>query len=373
MNFAFSEEQEQLRTVARHWLSEHSSSAVVRALMETHRGFDPAMWSEMAQMGWQGMAIPGEYGGAGFGHLELTVLFEEMGRSLLPAPFFSTVALGAPMILEAGSDDQKKKYLGPVVSGDITVALALTEPNGRWGEDGVEAVAERSGAGWSLEGTKSFVIDGHTADVTVVAARAPDGVGLFVVEGDTSGLTRRLLTTMDATRKQAEMTLIDVFVPDDRVLGTPGTSWPALENVIERALVHLAAEQVGGAQKCLDMSVDYAKTRHQFGRPIGSFQAIKHKCADMYVQVESARSACYYAAFAASQHSEELPVVASLAKSYCSEAYFHCASENIQIHGGIGFTWEHDAHLHYKRAKTSELIFGSPAYHRAKLASHLGI
>jgi alkylation response protein AidB-like acyl-CoA dehydrogenase len=373
MNFAFSDEQEELRRLARKWLSDKSPSPVVRSLMETESGFDQAMWAEMAQMGWQGMAIPEEYGGAGFGQLELAVLFEEMGRALLPAPFFSTVALGSAAILEAGSDKQKHDLLGRVAAGEATIALAFTEPNGRWDESGVEAVAEPSTNGWSINGTKSFVIDGHIADLLVVAARTGQGVSLFLLEGDADGISRRRLETMDMTRKQAEVTLTNVKVSDDRLVGSPGAGWAVIERVLEKAIVNLSAEQVGAAQKCLEMSVDYAKTRHQFGRPIGSFQAIKHKCADMLVQVESAKSACYYAAWAASEDNDELAVVAPMAKSYCSEAFFHCASENIQIHGGIGFTWEHDAHLYFKRAKSSELLFGDPAYHRARLADRLGL
>ena len=373
MNFAFSEEQEELRRLARKWLAEKSPSPVVRSLMESDRGFEPAMWSEMAQMGWQGMAIPEEYGGAGFGQLELAVLFEEMGRALLPAPFFSTVALGTAAILEAGSEKQKQDVLGRVAAGEATIALALTEPNGSWDEVGVKAVAEPSGNGWLVNGTKSFVIDGHTADFLVVAARTAEGVSLFLIEAETEGVSRRRLETMDMTRKQAEVKLEGVKVPDDHLVGSLGEGWTVIERVLEKAVVNLAAEQVGGAQKCLEMSVDYAKTRHQFGRPIGSFQAIKHKCADMLVEVESAKSACYYAAWAASEDNDELPVVAPMAKSYCSEAFFHCASENIQIHGGIGFTWEHDAHLYFKRAKSSELLFGDPAYHRARLADRLGL
>ena len=373
MNFAFSDEQEELRRLARKWLSERSPSAVVRHLMETETGYDPAMWQEMAQMGWQGMGIPEEYGGAGFGHLELTILFEEMGRALLPAPFYSTVALGAGTLLEAGSEKQKHELLGRIAAGEAVVTLAVTEPNGRWDEAGVEATAVPSASGWTLNGIKSFVLDGHVADLVVVAARTPAGLSLFLVDPALNGVARRRLDTMDTTRKQAEVTLTDVSVPEDALVGADGTGWQVTERVLEKAVVALAAEQVGGAQKCLDMSVEYAKTRHQFGRPIGSFQAIKHKCADMLVQVESAKSAAYYAAWAAAEDNEELPIVSPLAKSFCSEAYFFCAAENIQIHGGIGFTWEHDAHLYFKRAKSSEFLFGDPAYHRARLADRLGL
>ncbi|MGQ0848881.1 MAG: acyl-CoA dehydrogenase family protein [Actinomycetota bacterium] len=372
MNFAFSDEQEELRRLTRKWLTDKAPSPVVRRLMESETGYDVALWKEMAQLGWQGMAIPEEYGGAGFSFLELAILFEEMGRNLLPAPFFSTVMLGAGTLLEAGSEEQRRRYLPRLAAGEAIMALAVTEPNGRWDETGVEAAAARNGSGWKIDGHKSFVIDGHTADVLVVGARTPAGVSLFLVDPDEAGVSRNLLETMDQTRKQAEVTLEGVSLPETSLVGPDGSGWQIVERVLEKAVVALAAEQVGGAQQCLDMSVEYAKTRHQFGRPIGSFQAIKHKCADMLVQVESARSAAYYAAWAASEDNEELPVVSPLAKSYCSEAYYFCAAENIQIHGGIGFTWEHDAHLYFKRAKSSELLFGDPAYHRARLAERLG-
>ena len=228
-----------------------------------------------------------------------------------------------------------------------------------------------NGAGaWRLDGTKMYVLDGHTADLLVVAARTGSGVSLFTVEADAAGLTRTPLSTMDQTRKQAKLTFDGV---EAALLGAEGGGWPVLERVLDLAAVALAAEQVGGAQMCLDMAVEYAKVRVQFGRPIGSFQAIKHKCADMLLQVESAKSAAYYAGWCAAEMNDELPQVASMAKSYCSEAYFHAAAENIQIHGGIGFTWEHPAHLYFKRAKSSELLFGDPTYHRELLAQRIGI
>jgi alkylation response protein AidB-like acyl-CoA dehydrogenase len=373
MNFAFSEEQEELRRTARRWLEAKSPSTVVRELMETETGYDPSLWQEMAGLGWQGMTIPEAYGGYGYGFLELVVLLEEMGRALFPVPFFSTVVLGTGVLLEAGSEDQKLGILSGVSSGTETIALALTEPNGRWDESGIEAVATPSNGGWTISGRKSFVIDGHTARLLICAARTPAGVSLFLVPGDAPGVTRRRLETMDMTRKLAEIDLRDVAVPAAALVGVDGSGWPVLARVLEKAVVALAAEQVGGAQKCLEMAVEYAKVRHQFGRPIGSFQAIKHKCADMLVQVESAKSAAYYAGWAAAEDNDELPLVAPLAKSYCSEAYFFCAAENIQIHGGIGFTWEHDAHLYFKRAKSSELLFGDPAMHREILAGRLGL
>jgi alkylation response protein AidB-like acyl-CoA dehydrogenase len=370
VNFAFSEEQEELRRYARQWLSTRASSETVRKLMESEEGFDRAQWKELAEMGWQAMAIPEEYGGAGFGFLELVVLLEEQGAVLLPAPFFSTVILAANAIMIAGSEEQKKRWLGQIASGDVVATVASTEPNGRWDADGIEAVADRVGDGWALTGTKSFVIDGHTADLIIVAARSSAGPSLFLVAGDDPGVTSRRLETMDMTRKQAEIALD--AVPGE-LLGTEGSGWETLDKLTQIAVVALAAEQVGGSQRCLDMAVEYAKVRHQFGRPIGSFQAIKHKCADMLVQVESARAAAYYAGWAVSEDNEELWTVAPLAKSYCSEAYFRCAADNIQIHGGIGFTWEHDAHLYFKRAKSSELMFGSPSHHRKILAERIGL
>ncbi len=373
MNFAFSEEQEELRRYARQWLSERAPSKSVRRLMETDEGFDRSQWSEIAEMGWQAMAIPEEYGGAGFGFLELVVLLEEQGAALFPSPFFSTVVLAANALLVAGSEAQKQEYLPHIAAGELVATLAATEPNGRWDESGVEAVATAGKDGWQISGTKSFVIDGHTADLLIVAARTGQGVSLFLVPGDAAGVSRTRLETMDMTRKQARVELADVVVPTEALLGADGSGWTTVERVHESAAVALAAEQVGGAQKCLDMAVAYAKDRHQFGRPIGSFQSIKHKCADMLVQVESAKAAAYYAGWAVSEGNDEVPMVAPLAKSYCSEAYFQCASENIQIHGGIGFTWEHDAHLYFKRAKSSELMFGSPSAHRKVLAQRLGL
>ncbi|MDQ1438187.1 MAG: hypothetical protein QOK43_1816 [Acidimicrobiaceae bacterium] len=371
MNFAFSEEQEELRKSVRRFLEDKSSSAEVRRLMETADGFDPAVWSQMAQqLGLQGLAIPEEYGGSGYTYVELVVVFEEMGRALLTAPYFSTVALAASVLLASGDDAAKKEYLPGIASGETIATLALTEPSGRWDEGGITLEAAKGGDGYTLTGEKSFVIDGHTANLIVVAARTGAGVSLFAVDGDASGLTREALSTMDQTRKQAKLTFASTPA---KLIGGEGEGWNVLNKTLDLAAVALAAEQVGGAQKVLEMAVQYAKDRVQFGRPIGSFQAIKHKCADMLLEVESAKSAAYYAGWAASEDNEELPVVASLAKAYCSDAYFHAAAENIQIHGGIGFTWEHDAHLYFKRAKSSELMLGDPTYHRELLAQRIGI
>jgi alkylation response protein AidB-like acyl-CoA dehydrogenase len=361
MNFAFSEEQEELRSAVRRFLQEKSPSTEVRRLMETADGFDQAVWDQMAnQLGLQALAIPEAYGGAGFTHVELTVVFEEMGAALQCAPYFSTVALGANALLSSDDEAAKKDLLPGIADGSTKATFALTEDSGRWDAESV-TLAASGGPQWTLDGHKMYVIDGHTADLIVVVARTAAGLSLFAVEGGAAGLTRTPLATMDQTRKQARL---EFSSTPARLIGKDGAAAPVVGRTLDLAAVALAAEQVGGAQRCLDMAVDYAKTRIQFGRPIGSFQAIKHKCADMLLEVESAKSAAYYAGWAAADDSDELPVVASLAKSYCSEAYFHAASENIQIHGGIGFTWEHDAHLYFKRAKSSELLLGDPSYHR---------
>ena len=247
--------------------------------------------------------------------------------------------------------------------------FAFTEENGKWDQSGITMEATSSGDGYTLNGVKSFVLDGHTANLILVAAKTGNGIGIFAVEGDASGLTREALSTMDQTRKQAKLTFANT--PARLVGETQG--WDTMARILDLAVVALAAEQVGGAQFVLEMAVQYAKDRVQFGRPIGSFQAIKHKCADMLLEVESAKSAAYYALWCAAERNEELPSVASLAKAYCSEAYFHAAAENIQIHGGIGFTWEHPAHLYLKRAKSSELLFGDPSYHRELLAQRIGL
>ena len=371
MNFAFSEEQEELRRSVRRFLEDKSPMTEVRRLMETTEGFDRAVWDQMAnQLGLQALAVPEEYGGAGFGYVELTVVFEEMGAALLCAPYFATVGLAANALLSCGDEAAKKDLLPGIASGETVATLALTEDSGRWDLDGVALAASGKGADWKLDGHKMFVIDGHNADLVVVAARSAGGVSLFAVDKGAAGLTATPLATMDQTRKQARL---EFAATPARLIGEEGAAAPALSKTLDLAAVALAAEQVGGSQRCLDMAVDYAKTRIQFGRPIGSFQAIKHKCADMLLEVESAKSAAYYAGWAAAEDSEELPVVASLAKSYCSEAYFHAAAENIQIHGGIGFTWEHDAHLYFKRAKSSELMLGDPAYHRELLAQRIGL
>jgi alkylation response protein AidB-like acyl-CoA dehydrogenase len=370
MNFAFTEEQEQLRQFVRSFLEDKSPETAVREQMDTEQGYDPAVWSQMAdQLGLQSLVIPEEYGGQGYTFVELGVVLEEMGRALLCAPFFSGV-LASQAIIGSGDEDAMKAQLPGIASGQTIATLAFTEESGKWDESGIAMEATPSGDGFTLSGVKSFVIDGHTASLIVVAARTAGGVSLFTVDGNASGLTAEALSTMDQTRKQAKLTFDNTPAT---LIGTEGAGWDTMTTVLDLAAIALAAEQVGGAQFVLEMAVQYAKDRVQFGRPIGSFQAIKHKCADMLLEVESAKSAAYYGLWCAAELNDELPSVASLAKAYCSEAYFHAAAENIQIHGGIGFTWEHPAHLYFKRAKSSELLFGDPAYHRELLAQRIGL
>lgn len=371
MNFAFTEEQEELRKTVRQFLDAKSPETAVREQMETEAGYDAAVWSQMGeQMGLQGLIVPEEFGGSGYSYVELGIVLEEMGRALLCAPFFSTVVLAANTLIHSGDEAAKAAHLPGIASGETIATLAYTEPSGKWDESGITLQATKSGDGYTLSGTKMFVLDGHTANLIIVAARTDAGVSLFAVDGGAAGLTRTALSTMDQTRKQAKLEFSNT---PGTLIGADGEGWTILSRVLDLAAVGLAAEQVGGAQKVLEMAVDYAKVRVQFGRPIGSFQAIKHKCADMLLEVESAKSAAYYGMWCAAELNDELPSVASLAKAYCSEAYFHATAENIQIHGGIGFTWEHPAHLYFKRAKSSELLFGDPTYHRELLAQRIGI
>lgn len=370
MNFAFSEEQEELRRYVRQWMTERMPLSRVRELMETPEGFDRSDWSAVAEMGWQSMAIPETYGGAGFGLLELAVVMEEQGRGLFGGPFLSTVVASANAILIAGSESQKAEYLPRIAAGELVVAFAVSESNSGYDGEDMTTSAVQGDDGWTIDGSKRFVVDGHSAELLVVAAQTADGPGLFLVAGDADGVSRSRLETMDETRPQAEIRFDSVIVSDDAHL--PGSSAEALARINDIVATMLAVESVGGAQAALDMAVQYAKDRRQFGKPIGSFQAIKHMCADMLIAVESARAAAYYAAWCVATEQEEAATVVPLAKAHCTDAYFHCASSNIQVHGGIGFTWEHDAHLFFKRAKSSQVMFGSPDERRRQLAEQLG-
>lgn len=371
MNFAFSEEQEELRKVVKQFLEDKSPETAVRELMASEQGYDPDVWKQMGeQMGLQGLIFPESVGGSGFSYIELVVVMEEMGSSLLCAPYFSSVVLAGNTLLHSAEGEERNELLSRIATGEAIACLAYVEENGRWDEAGIQLEAKKSGSDYELTGTKMYVLDGGVADVILVLAKTESGTSVLWCPGDAKGLTKTNLPTLDQTRKQARLEFKKTPM---KLVGKEGGASEIFSLLMDLAGVALAAEQVGGAQKCLDMSVEYAKERIQFGRPIGSFQAIKHKCADMLLEVESAKSAAYYASWCASELNEELPSVACLAKSYCSEAYFHAAAENIQIHGGIGFTWEHPAHLYFKRAKSSELLLGDPIYHRELLAQRIGL
>ena len=368
---ALAQEREALRETVRTMLERTSSEPDVRRLMETETGYDEAVWKQAAEgLGLTGLAIPEEYGGSGFGPLELAVVFEEMGRSLYGGPFLSTVGLAASALLASGDDAAKKEWLPGIAAGTTTATLALTEESSAWTADAIATTAARDGNAVRLSGVKWYVLDGHTADLILVVARTDNGVGLFAVTADADGLTREPMATMDATRKMARLTFDNVSA---QPVGAQTDGWQVVEQALQQAAVMLAAENIGGAQRCLDMAADYARERIQFGRPIGSFQAVKHKLANLLVEVEQAKSASYFAAREAATGGSDLPLAASLAKAYTGDAYFHVAADNIQIHGGIGFTWEHPAHLYFKRAKTNQLLLGSSSHHRALVADLVGI
>ena len=366
MQFAFTDEQEQLRSTVRRFLADKSPPTEVRRLMETESGYDAEVWRQIANdLGLTAVHIPETCGGQGFSFAELAIIVEEMGRSLLCSPFFSSTVLGATAIMETGSTAQQEQLLPAVATGESLATLAVAEPSGRWDADGIAATV-RDG---KLTGTKSFVIDGHIADLLVVVARdSQDKLSFHVAAADSPGIVRRPLATLDPTRKLAQVDFESVPVTR---LGADVDGEQALARILDLAAVALANEMVGGAQWLLESAVEYAKLRTQFGRAIGSFQAIKHKCADMLLEVELAKSAAYYAAEAASENDPELPVLACMAKSAAADAYMHAARECIQIHGGIGFTWDNDTHLWFKRAKSSEVLFGTPSLHRERMMSRI--
>ena len=341
-----------------------SPSTRVRELMATEKGYDQAVWRQMAvQLGLHGIAVPEKWGGAGAGISELAVVFEEMGAALLCSPFFSTVALAAQAIITSGDQGAMADYLPAFVDGTSTATLILNGRLDAWDPAAVTLSGRRDGEVFRIAGGADLVLDGHTADVILVAANTEAGISLFAVSADAEGLDREPLASLDRTRKVARIRFDDVPA---RLIGTEGGASAGLARTSDLATVALAAEQVGAAQRCLDMAVGYAGERIQFGRAIGSFQAVKHRCADMLVLVEGARSAAVHAAEVAD--GDELPLAASVAKMSCSEAFLDVALDNMRIHGGIGFTWEHDAHLYVRRAKATELIFGGPDYHAQRLA-----
>jgi alkylation response protein AidB-like acyl-CoA dehydrogenase len=379
MDFGFNQEQELLRATARKFLENECTSEFVRARMAEPAGVTDEFWKKLAEQGWLGLIYPEEFDGTGLGFVDLTVLMEEMGRAVMPGPFFSTVLLGGLTIFEAGSAAQKKEWLSKISAGQAKATLAFTEPNARWDAAGVTVSARESSGKFTLTGTKLFVLDAHVADVIVVAARTregkrpEEGLSLFLVPKGAKGLDVKLLPTMDQTRKLCEVTFRDVTVGADALLGAKDQAWGPLSRVLDRATVALCAEMCGGAQRVLDMTTDYAKIRVAFGKPIGSYQGVKHRAADMLVEVENAKSLTYYAAWAVDENVPEAPLAASMAKAYVSDAYRRTAGAGIQLHGGIGFTWEHDLHLYFKRAKSSEFTFGDASYHRERVAQLINL
>jgi alkylation response protein AidB-like acyl-CoA dehydrogenase len=377
MDFGFSQEQELLRQTARSFLDKECTSAYVRRMMEEPAGTTDEFWQKLAELGWLGLIYPEAHGGMGLGLADLTVVLEEMGRAVMPGPFFSTVLLGGQALTEAGADAQKAAWLPKLAAGEARATLALTEESGRWDAAGVQLAAKPAkDGGFVLSGTKLFVPDAHTADLLVVAARTArptkddpaHGVSLFAVPADLRGVRTTVLPTMDQTRKLCEVSFSRVALGAEALMGPLHGGWAPLVRVLDRATVALCAEMCGGAQKVLDMCTEYAKIRVAFGKAIGAYQAVKHKCADMLVAVENAKSITYYAAWAWDAGAPEAPLAASMAKAYVSDAYKKAAGDGIQIHGGIGFTWEHDMHLYFKRAKGSEVTFGDATLHRERVA-----
>ncbi len=360
MNFDFSDEQKQLRDEARKFLAEKCPPKAVRTVLDGKEPYDRELWQGLADMGFLGVAIPEQFGGAGAGHLELCVVAEEMGRALAPVPFSSTVYLAAEAILLAGSDAQKQKWLSAIASGAAMGTLALFEGKGNPSPQAIKL----SAVGGNLSGVKKPVPDGAIADFVIVAARTGSSgrdtdISLFLVDMEAEGVEARPLTNIDPSRGQAELTFKNCKAEP---LGPANEGWSLLSQVLDRAAVLMAFEQVGGADRALEMGRDYALDRIAFGRPIGSFQAVKHLLADMYVSATLARSNCYYGAWALSTNASELPEAAAAARISATQAFQHCAKNNIQVHGGMGFTWEFDCHMYYRRANATALGLGSLSY-----------
>jgi alkylation response protein AidB-like acyl-CoA dehydrogenase len=376
VDFAFSEEQEMLRSSTRDFLAKECSSKVVRKLMEAPGAYDEGLWKKIVGLGWTALGIPEQYGGVGT-FLDLVVVLEEAGRALMPGPFFATMGLAVPALIEAGTEAQKKEVLGAIAQGSARATVAVTEPSGRWDASSVTLSAKPSGGGWQLDGVKLFVPDAEAADYMIVAARTrgegEDGISLFLVKGRPAGMKVTALKTLDMTRRWSEVRFEGLKLEADALMGPADKAWPQLKRALEWATAAICAEMIGGTQKVLETSTEYAKTRHQFGKPIGIYQAVSHKLADMLVLSESGRSATYYAAWAVEADAPDRALAASMAKAYVSDAYRKVAGDGIQVHGGIGFTWEHDMHLYFKRAKSSEVTLGDATYHRELVAQALDL
>jgi alkylation response protein AidB-like acyl-CoA dehydrogenase len=377
MDFGFSPEQELLRTNARAFLEKEYPSAVLRRAIDDPAGDVPELWGKIAALGWTGLLIPEAFGGLGLTMSELVVVLEEMGRVLFPGPYLPTVVLGGMILLWGGSGAQQRHFLPRVAAGEARLTLALTEPNGRWDAVGVATSARITRDGYDVVGTKLYVPEAHVADYLLVVARTTDQeppeerLSVFVVDRRAPGVGCRPLPTMDPTRRWFEVQLDHVRLRPEALIGPLHGGWPILTQALHWAMTGLCAEMCGAAQRVLEMSVEYAKSRVAFGKPIGAYQAIKHKCADMLLQIENAKSLTYYAAWACQAGVPEAPRATSMAKAYATEMFCHVAAEGIQLHGGIGFTWDHDVHLYYKRAQSSRFMFGDARWHRDRIARTL--
>ena len=378
MDIGFTDEQELLRETARKFLDSECATKFVRDVMATDTAVTDAFWQQLAENGWLGINFAEDDGGSGLGLVDLVVLMEEIGRAVMPGPYLATVLLGGAAIAEAGSPAQRREYLAKIADGSLKATLALTEANARWDAAGITLAAREDRGGFTLSGSKMFVPDAHLADVIAVATRTrdgstmEDGVSLFLVPKGAVGVSVKLLPSIDKTRKLCEVRLDNVSVPTSALLGEVHGGWPALSRVIDKAAVALAAEMCGGAQKVLDITVEYAKLRETFGKPIGAYQGVKHKCADMLVDIENAKSLTYYAAWAIDEGSDEATQAVSMAKAYASDASRKVCAAGIQLHGGIGMTWEHDLQLYLKRGKACEVAFGDAAWHRERVARLMG-
>lgn len=373
MDFTFDEQQRQLQESAQAFFTAHADSAALRRVIDGDTHYDAAVWRTLvADMGWTGIGIPEAYGGLDLGQIEIAIVQQEMGRRLHASPFLANNALVAPALLAAGTEPQRAHWLPKLADGSCIATFACTGPRGEPGIDGIEALLTRCGAGWTLSGAASFALFGQHADLLIVAARDGDGaLSLLALPRDLPGIRIAALATMDLTRPLAMLSFDDVEIADEYVLGAAGSGRAAFERALALGNIALAAEQTGGAEQCLTFATEYAKQREQFGRAIGSFQAIKHKLADMMVLVEAAKSAVYYAACTADESPAQLAEASAIAKAYCGDAFFKCAAEAIQIHGGIGYTWEHDAHLFFKRARASQNLFGDSRFQRESIAEQL--
>ncbi|CAN5757018.1 acyl-CoA dehydrogenase family protein [soil metagenome] len=370
MDFDFTEDQNMLRDLAREFLTEQVSVAHIREMMEDETGYDKDLYRRFLGLGL--IPLPEEYGGAGFGMVETSIIMEEMGRIPYPGPFFGTIILAGQSIVQSGDESAMSRYLPDMANGDLVVSLAFLEESASWTPATIQATAAKNGDGYTISGQKRFVPWGAQADVLLVAARTgegdgPDGISLFAVPADTSGIEITPETMLDLNSRTATVKLNDVSVGSDALIGDEGNAWPGLDRAIQRAAVAASAEMLGASRKSHEMSVDYAKVRRQFGQVIGQFQAIKHKLAEMLEQVENVHSAVYYASGALDADAPDAALAVSVAKSTANDASRHVCGEAIQVHGGIGFTWEYDLHLYWKRAKHQEVFYGDSDYHRERV------